>query len=98
MKALKLSFVVSLVAAAAIVSIKAAEELLTSPPATPATQGMAGSCHVQKHTKDKPSGPVVGSPRDLSNQSTSAASGSHGDANGHCPMMNKEHASMSCCR
>jgi hypothetical protein len=95
MKALKISFVVSLIATAAVVSIKAAEELLTSPPTT---QGTAGSCHVQKHTSDKPSGPVVGSPRELSNRSASAASVSHGDAGGHCPRMNKERASMSCCR
>jgi hypothetical protein len=95
MNALKLTLTASLVAAAALVSVIAAEGHSTPPAGTPAPQEMAGSCHVKSHAKgsDKASGPVVGSPRELSNRPAVLLS----DAKGCCATM-KKGAPTSCCK
>lgn len=100
MSTLKLTLAASLVAVAAIVSIHATEGLSTPPSAAPTSKEMTASCHSgsHSHTSAKAAGPVIGSPRDLSNQSPSNASGSRSDSLGHCSMKTKDKASMSCCK
>ena len=95
MNALKLTLTASLVAAAALVSVIAAEGHSTPPAGTTAPQEMAGTCHAKTHAKgsDKASGPVIGSPRERSNRPAVLLS----DAKGCCSTM-KKGAPMSCCK
>lgn len=96
MKTLKLTLAATLAAVSALVSVKAAEVVLSPRAAANVPRVVASAGHAG-HTITAASRPVVGSPRALSTLPGTGTSASDSDAMAQCKTAKKGQCHMPCC-